>query len=386
MPLISSAFDSGSINVIKADTVDDIRLAICQDNAAEFSQWFHFRLQGARAQACKISIVNAGSTTYPQGWDGYSVVCSYDRAHWFRIPTHYDGDVMSWTITAAYDAMYFAYFAPYSLEQHADLVASSACEPGVELQRLAETIDGRDLDCLHINPVPGDVTRSESVDQRFQVWAIARQHPGESMAEWWMQGWLGRLLDVNDATARGLRQLADIHVVPNMNPDGSYRGNLRTNSVGANLNREWQEPSQARSPEVLHVRQQMHRTGVNISLDIHGDEALPYNFIAGTEGIPSWNDKRDAELIAFKRTVATLNPDFQTTHGYPRNRPGSGNLTYCSNYVGEAFGCLAVTLEMPFKDTADTPRPEVGWSPERAQRLGETFVEAVYMALTDRLL
>lgn len=41
--------------------------------------------------------------------------------------------------------------------------------------------------------------------------------------------------------------------MPNVNPDGSIRGHLRTNAVGANLNREWKEPSIERSPEVLPI-------------------------------------------------------------------------------------------------------------------------------------
>jgi len=45
--------------------------------------------------------------------------------------------------------------------------------------------------------------------------------------------------------------------VPNMNPDGSWRGHLRTNAAGANLNREWAAPSAERSPEVLLVRNKM---------------------------------------------------------------------------------------------------------------------------------
>ena len=36
-----------------------------------------------------------------------------------------------------------------------------------------------------------------------------------------------------------------------MNPDGSYRGHLRTNACGANLNREWKTPTLEKSPEVL---------------------------------------------------------------------------------------------------------------------------------------
>ena len=35
-----------------------------------------------------------------------------------------------------------------------------------------------------------------------------------------------------------------------MNPDGTWRGHLRTNAVGANLNREWANPSRETSPEV----------------------------------------------------------------------------------------------------------------------------------------
>ena len=35
-----------------------------------------------------------------------------------------------------------------------------------------------------------------------------------------------------------------------MNPDGSYRGHLRTNASGANLNREWKKPTLEHSPEV----------------------------------------------------------------------------------------------------------------------------------------
>ena len=72
---------------------------------------------------------------------------------------------------------------------------------------------------------------------------------------------------------------AVIYLVPNMNPDGSRRGHLRTNAAGANLNREWAEPSTERSPEVLCVFNKMRETGLDFGLDVHGDEALPYNFI-----------------------------------------------------------------------------------------------------------
>ena len=38
------------------------------------------------------------------------------------------------------------------------------------------------------------------------------------MAEFFIEGLVHRLLDLNDATARGLRQRATFYCVPNMNP------------------------------------------------------------------------------------------------------------------------------------------------------------------------
>src|SRR3546814_6472661 len=72
-----------------------------------------------------------------------------------------------------------------------------------------------------------------------RVWLTARQHPGETQAEWWMEGALECLTDPSDPVARALRRHCRIHLVPNCNPDGSRHGHLRTNAVGVNLNREW---------------------------------------------------------------------------------------------------------------------------------------------------
>lgn len=67
-------------------------------------------------------------------------------------------------------------------------------------------LDGRDIDMVTIGSGP------------LKVWAIARQHPGESMAEWWAEGFLLRLLDQEDAVVRTVLQAATFYVIPNMNP------------------------------------------------------------------------------------------------------------------------------------------------------------------------
>ena len=40
-------------------------------------------------------------------------------------------------------------------------------------------------------------------------------------------------------------------IISEMNPDGSVRGNLRANTAGFNLNREWQTPSMEKVPRSI---------------------------------------------------------------------------------------------------------------------------------------
>lgn len=370
---ISTAFDSGSIEVLRLDDPQTIELAIRRDNAAEFAQWFHFALHGAAGQAVALRFINAGASAYPKGWEGYRVMASHDRQHWFRIDTDFDGQVMTARTTPLTQVMYFAYFEPYSWEQHLDLLASAAQSPHASQEYLGATLDGRDMGLLLLT----DASAPIPLDQRRKVWVIARQHPGETMAEWFVEGMLERLLDTDDAVSRLLLQRCVFHVVPNMNPDGSVRGNLRTNAAGANLNREWAAPTMERSPEVALVRARMLQTGVDLCLDVHGDEVLPYNFVVGSEGNPGYTERVAVQEDAFKAAWIASCPDFQDTHHYERDAPGAANLTLATNWVAQQFGCLAFTIEMPFKDNADLPDSQVGWSGPRARRLGASVLQPI---------
>lgn len=374
---ISSAFDSGAIEVVSLSDPADVQLRIRRDSASEFAQWFHFSLQGAAGLEVSLRFLNAGSSAYPKGWDGYRAVASYDRLNWFRIATRFDGQVMQADITAATNCVYFAYFEPYSQERHLDLIGSAAASDHVQVVHLGQTLDGRDMTLLRIT----DERSATPLAQRKKVWVIARQHPGESMAEWFVEGFLERLLDGDDPVARVLLAQCVFHVVPNMNPDGAARGNLRTNAAGANLNREWRAPSPDKSPEVLCVRQKMIEIGVDLNLDIHGDENLPYNFCVGTEGRPGYSPRIEALESNFKVAWQRTCPDFQTVQGYARVKPGEGNMSLATNWVGQNFDCLALTVEMPFKDNADLPDEGVGWSGERSRKLGASVLLPILAVL-----
>jgi murein tripeptide amidase MpaA len=198
-----------------------------------------------------------------------------------------------------------------------------------------------------------------------------------------MEGAIERLLDDSDPVVRKLREAATFHVVPNMNPDGSRRGHLRTNAAGVNLNREWHSPSAEKSPEVFHVRNEMDKTGVDFAMDVHGDEAIAANFLAGFEGIPSFKPEQQDVFDAFSAALVRATPDFQTAKGYAIPAPGQANLSMSTAQLAERFGAVSMTLEMPFKDNEDLPDPLHGWSPERCRLLARSCLDALHAALPE---
>ncbi|MDY0011360.1 MAG: M14-type cytosolic carboxypeptidase [Rhodocyclaceae bacterium] len=372
---ISCNFDSGAIEVVNAGNPANIRLLLRADNAADIRQWFHFRLTGGVGQALSLRFENAGEAAYPEGWADYRCVASYDRRHWFRIPTtRYEGGQLIVDHTPERDSVYYAYFEPYSHERHLDLLGRVAQSPHVRLRQLGATVEGRDLDLVEVGrPRPG----------RPSVWIIARQHPGETMASWFMEGLLARLLDDSDPVARRVREQACLYLVPHMNPDGAVHGNLRTNAAGANLNREWQAPDPARSPEVWLTRQAMEATGVDLFLDIHGDEALPYVFFSTAEEVPGYPAEARRRQARLTQALLAASPDFQTEQGYQPGRFGDELLALASKWVAHRFGCVSLTLEMPFKDNANLPDGRQGWSAARSRHLGAAMVNAILAHLED---
>ena len=93
-------------------------------------------------------------------------VVSTDRKKWRSITTSYDDKkgVLSWTHMSLKDVCYFAYFAPYTMEMHADLLSRCAVSPIARIQTLGATLDGRAMDCVVAGTGP------------MHAWINSRQH------------------------------------------------------------------------------------------------------------------------------------------------------------------------------------------------------------------
>mmetsp|Transcript_40231 Transcript_40231/g.78648 ORF Transcript_40231/g.78648 Transcript_40231/m.78648 type:complete len:512 (+) Transcript_40231:60-1595(+) len=400
---ISSAFDSGNIRYGSVgrdpDAAAVVRLSIVPDPHTELEDTSHmqsFAFRSVVSAACddddnaprtvRYVVTNAGNASYPSAWPGSTVFFSarYDPhdpdgdGDWVRIPdTSYDAaaGTLSWSHVHGPrgSSVHFAYFPPYTYDRHLAFSGRCGTLPAARTRSLGRTLDGRDIDCVSCGTGPQ------------QAWVIARQHPGESMAEFYAEGLLERLLAPAPGDAAAERALREFtwHVVPNMNVDGSTRGHLRTNAAGSNLNREWdssgdyEAPTLERSPEVYHILRDMDRTGVDFFADVHGDEELPFNFLAGSEGCDNWGDRLRSLHGAFHAEYCRSNSDMQQKVGYEPDEPGEGKTCICSNQIAIRFDCLAFTLEMPFKDCMSNPDSERGWSPLRSKRLGASLIDPV---------
>jgi murein tripeptide amidase MpaA len=389
---ISSAFDAGNIELIE-QVGERVRLRIRPDPYTELEQkshmqWFAFRSTmppGGEATEVEFTIENAGECSFPEAWPGYEVVASHDKRRWHRCKTYYDSaeGALSWrwthSATPAESTVYFAYYDLYPYERQLDLMARCAAAaeaPNLQVGTLGQTLEGRELDVVTVGSGP------------LQAWVIHRQHPGESMAAFFAEGLLTRLLGlgsdgvVDGLTSKLLRRFT-FHIIPCMNPDGAAHGYLRVNAGGANLNREWastgdyEAPSLSRSPEVYHTLAAMDMHGVDFFVDVHGDEALPFAFLAGSEGLGVWGARHQALHGAFVAAYTRANTDMQPRFGYAATPPHEGNLAICSNQVGQRFDCLAATLEMPFKDNAANPDAVSGFDGHRCAALGASLLDAL---------
>lgn len=106
-----------------------------------------------------------------------------------------------------------------------------------------------------------------------------------------------------------LRKNYDIKVIPMVNPDGVCAGNYRTNLLGLDLNRRWDESRSKNHQEALHVRRyitQLYKSRrIAIVLDLHGHSRKLFSFFYGNP-----NPGNPCETRIFPLICSKLSPNF----------------------------------------------------------------------------
>ncbi len=360
---IDADFPSGSIELVRAGDAGAIEVALRDDNAADIRQWFDFRIEAEPGEEREVRIVNAGESSFPNGWVDYAVMGSGDGQRWGRVATSLEDGVLTFLHQGRASVTEYAYFTPYTVARSQRALRALRSCPWARVRSIGRSAHDRPLSL---------VTFGDEDDSRLSFWVIARQHPGESPASFAAEGLMRRLSDETSEITRELLSLSTIHVVPMMNPDGVELGNTRTSATGVNLNRVWDDPRRDASPEVLATLSALEGRRVDLFLDLHADESAPFAFATSSEGNPSFDDHIARSEAALRDDLAELVGEFLDEPFYGLDAPGGADLSCASNQIGERFLCPALTLELPVKECTDG-RVAPGWSARRARELGSAL-------------
>lgn len=90
--------------------------------------------------------------------------------------------------------------------------------------------------------------------EKKAIFLTARVHPGETMSSYIIEYIIDFLLS-NSSLARNLRENFVFRIVPMLNIDGVIVGNYRCNLSGADLNRQYIEPSKKAHPTIYFTKQ-----------------------------------------------------------------------------------------------------------------------------------
>ncbi|GAA0543783.1 murein tripeptide amidase MpaA [Rhizomicrobium palustre] len=356
---LSSDFEGGNGKLI-ALTPNGAEIEIAKDKDAPWSQWFYVKLTGGAGQERVLTIRNAHATTYSEGWPGYRAFVSEDGEAWLRATTRYEDGALVIRYTAQSETLWFAYFVPYTVAR-LEALLEDARGAGASLRVLGKSHEDRPIHCVSLG------------QGETPVWIVARQHPGETMASWWVEGFLRRLVSADPLAQKLLREMS-FHIVPLANIDGAVRGHLRGSASGLDLNRQWAQPDPVLAPEIAAILRAMEEMGCAALVDVHGDETIPHIF---TDGDPEASPERSAGLARFNAALLKENPAFQVAVGYDASYAGSGAPGMCARAIGRRFDAVGLTLEMPFKDAEEIPAAAPCWSHEGAMRLGHDSLAAI---------
>ena len=152
--------------------------------------------------------------------------------------------------------MYIAHCYPYTYTQLQKYLRNIENDPVKKNRMVRKTLclteSGNNCDYITIGEGPN------SKDKRAIV-LTSRVHPGETMVSFLIEFIIDFLLS-NHPIARTLRDNFTFRIIPMLNPDGVIIGNYRCNLTGADLNRQWVDPSRKNHPTIYYAKNVFNRS------------------------------------------------------------------------------------------------------------------------------
>lgn len=375
---VQAGFEGASLGDWRYLPPDTVEIHLRADTGASTGFWFDFEVEGAQGQELVFRVDDALSLYGADAWEGRQPVTSADGgATWTRITrAGREGGRFTFhhRFTAARERIAVA--LPYGFSRWLERVEALRGHPSVRsVEVVGESLEGRPVHLLEIGDPAAGTPPS-------QVWALARQHPGEPEGSHMLEGFLDWVLS-DDPDAMRLRSRARILVVPFMNPDGVVRGNQRVNLAGLDLNRQWAAPDARTSPTVLAARSRMLRereggAEIRIVLDFHGAPPTRANFFYRNDAASLPAPLHD-EMSAFLSAVAGSEPGFVLEPPTAERPVGAGERARGFAWVD--LSAHGLTVEASAMDVTYGPWAGSQMTEDRYRALGASVARAVATVL-----
>lgn len=291
---ITSNFESGNI-IVNSIENNYIYLEIKKDpyiqnkKQNKYQYWFYFKVKNILKKNYTFIIENLqiipNTWNKKNDWDGLNICYSYDNKKWKRCKTTFTGSEIRWKIKPIKGTIWFAYYPPYSFSRtkkffgNDTIIGYSNKKKPIYMKTIGK----------------GPIT----------IWVIARQHPGETIGSWIMEGFLKRVKQLK----KKLEKHYTIKMIGNANPDGTIMGHWYTNAKGINLNRDW---INIESKEIKCITKEFFKYNkCDLFFDLHGDEGSFEHFL-----VASYNNKNILHNT-INKFLNEKNKNFREDNFYP---------------------------------------------------------------------
>lgn len=226
-----------------------------------------------------------------------NTLVSEDGRNWRVIPADFvNGNQLRFTVPMSAGSLYVASVEPYRISDLENLLAEIKENPLIEIMPVGHTAEGRPL----------EIIRAGDPNAPYRVFLRARAHAWEPGGNWVVQGLIRSFLQ-DDAAQ--YRKRYCLYIMPMANKDAVARGRTRFNTLGKDLNREWDRPADAVLTPEKHAFEVWLKKMIDqgkkphFAIDLHNDQGgnLHVNLPTPDNARYTANLKRFENLL-FKHT------------------------------------------------------------------------------------
>jgi hypothetical protein len=235
---------------------------------------------------------------------------------------------------------------------------------------IGKTLGNRDL-------LLWTITDASTTGPKQTVWLMFRQHSWEAGSSWAGEGAVRMLLSEEGASLRRNRVWK---VFPLCDPDGVARGGVRFNSLGYDLNRNWDVEDPVRMPEITAQRNAIRRwlkqgNRIDLYFSLHNTETSEY-----LEGPPNPSAEVRSLAEGFFEALrgSSFHPSRPLFFAESSTTPGmKGRMTVIQGLARD-FGLPGFLMEQRISFNEKLKRLPL---PEDRLRFGGELVRAMWTAL-----